>query len=102
MPELLEFAKKFDIKIITIADLIEYRRRSEKLILRVDDAKLPTAFGDFKAVAYKSLLDDKEHLALVKGQWKSMSRPGRFILKCLTGDALLANVAIVGNSCKGL
>jgi 3,4-dihydroxy 2-butanone 4-phosphate synthase/GTP cyclohydrolase II len=46
VPELLEFAKKFDIKIITIADLIEYRRRSEKLILRVDDAKLPTASDD--------------------------------------------------------
>jgi 3,4-dihydroxy 2-butanone 4-phosphate synthase/GTP cyclohydrolase II len=88
VPELLEFAKKFDIKIITIADLIEYRRRSEKLILRVDDAKLPTAFGDFKAVAYKSLLDDKEHLALVKGQWE-INEPVlvRVHSECLTGDA---------------
>ncbi len=88
VPELIEFARQFDIKIITIADIIEYRRRSEKLVIRFDDANLPTAFGDFTAVAYKSLLDDKEHLALVKGQWE----PDEPVLvrvhsECLTGDA---------------
>ncbi|MDD4172058.1 MAG: bifunctional 3,4-dihydroxy-2-butanone-4-phosphate synthase/GTP cyclohydrolase II [Syntrophomonas sp.] len=87
VPELLEFAKEHGIKIITIADLIEYRRRKEKLILRVDDTKLPTQFGDFTAIAYQSLLDGKEHLALVKGQWE----PDEPILvrvhsECLTGD----------------
>lgn len=89
VPELIEFAREFGLKIITIADLIEYRRRKEKLVVRVADAKLPSKFGDFKAVAYQSLLDNKEHLALVKGEWK----PDEPILvrvhsECLTGDVM--------------
>jgi 3,4-dihydroxy 2-butanone 4-phosphate synthase/GTP cyclohydrolase II len=87
VPELMDFAKENDIKIITIADLIQYRRRKEKLILRVDDSKLPTHFGDFTAVAYESLLDGKDHLALVKGQWEE-DEPilVRVHSECLTGD----------------
>ncbi|MEQ8236927.1 MAG: 3,4-dihydroxy-2-butanone-4-phosphate synthase, partial [Syntrophomonadaceae bacterium] len=69
VPELMEFAREHQIKIITIADLIQYRRRNEKLVVRVADTKLPTDFGEFKAVAYESMLDGKEHLALVKGEW---------------------------------
>ena len=87
VPELLEFARKHDIKIVTIADLIEYRRRTEKLIVRVDDAKLPTRYGDFLAVAYDSLLDDKTHIALVKGD-VTTGEPVlvRVHSECLTGD----------------
>lgn len=89
VPELIEFARKFDLKIITIADLIEYRRRKEKLVVRVADANLPSKFGDFRAVAYQSLLDNKEHLALLKGDWQ----PDEPILvrvhsECLTGDVM--------------
>lgn len=92
VPELLEFAKEHDIKIITIADLIQYRRRKEKLILRVEDTKLPTQFGDFTAIAYESLLDGKEHLALVKGQWEQ-DEPilVRVHSECLTGDVFGSN-----------
>jgi 3,4-dihydroxy 2-butanone 4-phosphate synthase/GTP cyclohydrolase II len=92
VPELLEFAKEHDIKIVTIADLIQYRRRKEKLILRVEDTKLPTQFGDFTAIAYESLLDGKEHLALVKGQWEQ-DEPilVRVHSECLTGDVFGSN-----------
>lgn len=87
VPQLMEFADKHGIKIITIADLIEYRRRAEKLVVRVDDARLPTMYGDFTAVAYESMLDGKGHIALVKGVWE----PDEPILvrvhsECLTGD----------------
>jgi 3,4-dihydroxy 2-butanone 4-phosphate synthase/GTP cyclohydrolase II len=87
LPQLLEFSEKHDIKIVTIADLIEYRRRNELLVRRVDDAKLPTMYGDFTAVAYESLLDGKGHIALVKGQWKE-NEPilVRVHSECLTGD----------------
>jgi len=92
VPELLSFAKENDIKIITIADLIEYRRRKEKLIVRAEDTKLPTQFGDFTAIAYESLLDGKEHLALVKGQWEE-NEPilVRVHSECLTGDVFASN-----------
>jgi 3,4-dihydroxy 2-butanone 4-phosphate synthase/GTP cyclohydrolase II len=92
VPELLNFAKANDIKIITIADLIQYRRRNEKLILRADVTKLPTQFGDFTAIAYESLLDGKEHLALVKGEWGE-NEPilVRVHSECLTGDVFGSN-----------
>jgi len=87
VPELMEFAREHQIKIITIADLIQYRRRNEKLVVRVADTKLPTDFGEFKAVAYESMLDGKEHLALVKGEWAE-DEPilVRVHSECLTGD----------------
>lgn len=87
VPELIEFAREHELKIATIADLIEYRRRKEKLIVRVDDAHLPTRYGNFTAVAYESILDKQGHIALVKGKWE----PDEPILvrvhsECLTGD----------------
>lgn len=87
VPQLLEFAEKHNLKIASIADLIEYRRRTEKLVVRVDDAFLPTLYGDFTAVAYDSLLDGKGHLALVKGEWEE-DEPimVRVHSECLTGD----------------
>lgn len=92
VPELMEFASEHNIKIVTIADLIEYRRRREKLVTRVADTKLPTQFGEFVAVAYESLLDGKGHLALVKGEWTE-DEPVlvRVHSECLTGDVFGSN-----------
>lgn len=86
-PQLMEFAREHQIKIVTIADLIEYRRRNEKLVERVDDARLPTIYGDFTAIGYRSMLDGKEHIALVKGEWED-DEPilVRVHSECLTGD----------------
>ncbi|WP_078060559.1 bifunctional 3,4-dihydroxy-2-butanone-4-phosphate synthase/GTP cyclohydrolase II [Desulfotomaculum copahuensis] len=87
VPELMEFCLEHGLKIITIADLIEYRRHTEKLIRRVDTAKLPTKYGEFTAVAYESLLDGKGHIALVKGDPGGVEAPlVRVHSECLTGD----------------
>ena len=67
LPYLEEFAKKHDLLIVTIEDLISYRRQHEKLVERVADAKLPTRYGDFVTVAYSSVVDAEEHIALVMG-----------------------------------
>ncbi|MZP29058.1 bifunctional 3,4-dihydroxy-2-butanone-4-phosphate synthase/GTP cyclohydrolase II [Heliobacterium undosum] len=90
IPELLPFAEKHNLKIITIADLIEYRRRTEKLIRRVETIKLPTKYGDFTAVAYESLLDGEGHLAIVKGDVEDGEESVlvRVHSECLTGDVL--------------
>jgi 3,4-dihydroxy 2-butanone 4-phosphate synthase/GTP cyclohydrolase II len=87
MPQLEEFSKRHGIKIVTIAQLIAYRRRHERLVERVAEARLPTAYGEFTAIAYRSVVDPDEHLALVMGRW----RPDEPILvrvhsECLTGD----------------
>jgi len=87
VPELLEFAAQHNLKIITIADLIQYRRKHEKLVSRAAQVKLPTRYGDFTAIAYKSLLDGKEHMALVKGEIEETdSVLVRVHSECLTGD----------------
>lgn len=87
VPELQEFARRHAMKIITVADLIQYRRRNEKLVRKVAEVKLPTRFGDFTAAAYESLLDGKGHIALVKGTF-SEDDPilVRVHSECLTGD----------------
>ncbi len=87
VPELVEFCKTHGLKLITIADLIKYRRRHEKFIRRVESAKMPTRFGDFTAVGYESLLDGKGHIAMVKGDLSSVEAPlVRVHSECLTGD----------------
>ena len=87
VPELIEFCKKHGLKIITVADLIKYRRHNEKLVKKVDSAKMPTKYGNFTAVAYESLLDGKGHIALVKGDLQSVEAPlVRVHSECLTGD----------------
>jgi 3,4-dihydroxy 2-butanone 4-phosphate synthase/GTP cyclohydrolase II len=87
MPELEAIADKFGIKIISVADLIAYRRRHEKLVHRVAEAKLPTKYGEFTAIAYRSDTDADEHLALVMGD---ISNNGPVLVRvhseCLTGD----------------
>lgn len=87
VPELEEMASRFSLKIIAIVDLIAYRLRHEKLVQRVAEAKLPTTYGEFKAVAYKSAVDASEHVALVKGD-VSGEEPVlvRVHSECLTGD----------------
>jgi len=88
-PELFRFAKKYKMAIITIADLIEYRRRTEKFIKRIATARLPTEFGEFKIILYESLLDNEHHLALVKGEIKGKKDIlVRVHSSCLTGDIL--------------
>jgi len=87
LPQLEVISKKYNLKIISIADLIAYRRRHEKLVHRVAEAKLPTKYGDFMAVAYKSDIDNDEHLAMVMGDIKTR-KPVlvRVHSECLTGD----------------
>src|SRR5690606_18811710 len=67
VPQLREIADKFNLKLITIKDLIKYRNRKDTLIKREVEVDLPTEYGKFKVIAYSNVLDDKEHLALVKG-----------------------------------
>jgi 3,4-dihydroxy 2-butanone 4-phosphate synthase/GTP cyclohydrolase II len=87
MPELEVIAKQHGLKIISVADLIAYRRRTEKLVTRVVEASLPTRYGDFIAIAYRSTTDPDEHVALVKGDI-SGEEPVlvRVHSECLTGD----------------
>jgi 3,4-dihydroxy 2-butanone 4-phosphate synthase/GTP cyclohydrolase II len=87
LPELKQLAENFGLKIISVADLIAYRRRTEKLIHRVAEATLPTNFGEFQAIAYKSDIDPDEHLALVMGEIKGKTPVlVRVHSECLTGD----------------
>ena len=67
VPDLIEYCARHALSMITVADLIAYRRRNDRLIERVVATHLPTSFGDFEAVGYRSLVDDKHHVALVKG-----------------------------------
>ena len=87
MPELIEIAKKHDLKIVTIKDLIEYRIQKESLIEKEVDVKLPTNFGDFELHAYRQLTNGQLHLALVKGKWeKDETIMVRVHSSCITGD----------------
>ena len=87
VPELIEFCKTHDLKLITIADLIKYRRHHEKFVKKVDSAMMPTKYGDFIAVGYESSIDGKGHVALVKGDLSSVKAPlVRVHSECLTGD----------------
>ncbi|MBN1367307.1 MAG: bifunctional 3,4-dihydroxy-2-butanone-4-phosphate synthase/GTP cyclohydrolase II [Dehalococcoidales bacterium] len=87
LPQLEKLAEKFGFKIATISDLIAYRRRHEKLVHRVAEAKLPTKHGDFTAIAYKSDIDPEEHVAIVKGDVNT-DEPVlvRVHSECLTGE----------------
>jgi len=87
LPQLIEIAKKYDLKIISIADLISVRLESESLIEMGDKVKLPTEFGDFDIIPFRQLSNGLEHVALVKGSWT----PDEAILvrvhsSCATGD----------------
>ena len=87
MGSLDEFGQKHDLKILSIAQIIAHRRRNEKLVERVAEARLPTKYGEFKAIAYRSPVDPGEHIALTLGEW-SEDAPVlvRIHSECLTGD----------------
>jgi 3,4-dihydroxy 2-butanone 4-phosphate synthase/GTP cyclohydrolase II len=89
LPELVAFAEKFNLPLITIADLIRYRRHHEKLVKLVSEASLPTEHGQFQAYVYESVLDGEQHLALVYGDI-SQTRDVlvRVHSECLTGDVM--------------
>lgn len=87
LPDLQEIAKKHDLKLISIKDMIQYRNEKEKLVKREVEVKLPTDYGIFNAVAYTNMVDNKEHVALVKGKIDG-AKPTlvRVHSECLTGD----------------
>ena len=87
VPDLVSYCERHGLKMVTIADLVAYRRRNEKLVERVVATQLPTAFGDFTAVGYRSLIDNKHHVALVKGDVAGEEDVlVRVHSECLTGD----------------
>jgi 3,4-dihydroxy 2-butanone 4-phosphate synthase/GTP cyclohydrolase II len=87
LPELMNFAKKHNLKIISIADLIKYRRQNEKLVKRKANSKLPTEFGEFEITIYSDLISNKEHVVLSCGNLKN-EKPAliRMHSECMTGD----------------
>lgn len=89
LPQLMEFARQFDLKIVTIADLIQYRRRNERLIQRITETDFPTCRGEFELYAYEDVITGENHLALVKGKIAGKRDVlVRVHSECLTGDAL--------------
>jgi 3,4-dihydroxy 2-butanone 4-phosphate synthase/GTP cyclohydrolase II len=86
-PELEEFAQEHELKFITVAQLVAYRLTKTRIIKRMAEAALPTRYGDFRVVAYESILDHREHLALVKGDIKGKGNVlVRMHSECMTGD----------------
>ena len=87
VPDLVPYARKHGLKIVTVAELIKYRHRTEKLVRRAATVSLPTKYGDFKAVGYESVLDGAHHVALVKGEVAGHKDVlVRVHSECLTGD----------------
>ncbi len=90
LPQLIDYARKHELKIISIADTIAYRLQNERFVKRETVAKLPTQFGDFQIYAYRDIIDNKDHVAIVKGNPEEFGdRPVlvRVHSECLTGDA---------------
>jgi 3,4-dihydroxy 2-butanone 4-phosphate synthase/GTP cyclohydrolase II len=87
VPDLERYCARHELKMITVADLIAYRRRHDRLVERVVSTRLPTAFGEFTAVGYRSLVDDKHHVAMVQGDVAGHADVlVRVHSECLTGD----------------
>ncbi|HEY3105565.1 MAG TPA: bifunctional 3,4-dihydroxy-2-butanone-4-phosphate synthase/GTP cyclohydrolase II [Gaiellaceae bacterium] len=87
VPDLIEYCARHDLKMIRVEDLIEYRRRTEKLVERATSVRLPTAYGDFTAIAFRENLTGKHHVALVKGDVEGEENVlVRVHSECLTGD----------------
>ncbi|HLF04236.1 MAG TPA: bifunctional 3,4-dihydroxy-2-butanone-4-phosphate synthase/GTP cyclohydrolase II, partial [Dehalococcoidia bacterium] len=114
MGDLEGFAQKHELKILSIAQIIAHRRRHEKLVERVAEARLPTRFGDFKIIAYRSPVEPGEHIAMTIGQWEP-DQPvlARIHSECLTGDVfgslrcdcgeqIQASLKILGESGTGV
>jgi len=86
LPQLREFSKQYNLKICSIADLIEYRRRSEKLIERVSETTLPTESGRYNLILYRDSINNKIHVALITGEPSNEATLVRVHSECLTGD----------------
>src|SRR5437773_6172450 len=87
VPDLIPYCERHGLKLITVADLIEYRRRHERLVERTTSVRLPTTYGDFTAVAFRESLTGKHHVALVKGEVDGAENVlVRVHSECLTGD----------------
>jgi len=87
VPDLIPYCERHGLKLVTVADLIEYRRRTEKLVERTTSVRLPTAYGEFTAVAFRERLTGKHHLALVRGDVDGVQNVlVRVHSECLTGD----------------
>ena len=114
LPELRDIAKKFDLKIITIEDLISYRMKHETLIKEIVQVDMPTKYGDFKLKAFKQTTTEEEHLALIKGTWDkddpvlvrvhSSCFTGDIIgsLRCDCGDQLYSSMKMIDDAGKGV
>jgi 3,4-dihydroxy 2-butanone 4-phosphate synthase/GTP cyclohydrolase II len=87
LPELIEIAKKFDLKIVSIEDLIKYRIKNESHVKREITVNMPTSFGDFEMIAYSQISDGTQHLVIKKGEWeKDEPILVRVHSSCMTGD----------------
>ncbi|HCN06265.1 MAG TPA: bifunctional 3,4-dihydroxy-2-butanone-4-phosphate synthase/GTP cyclohydrolase II [Bacteroidetes bacterium] len=87
LPDLLAFAQQHDLRIISVQDLIAYRRRTELLVRMVAEAKLPSEYGEFSLKVFENILDGKEHVAIIKGDIKPTDNVlVRVHSECLTGD----------------
>ncbi|HUC35317.1 MAG TPA: GTP cyclohydrolase II, partial [Gaiellaceae bacterium] len=87
VPDLVPYCERHDLKLVTVADLIEYRRRTEKLVERMTSVRLPTGYGEFTAVAFRESLTGKHHVALVRGDVAGAEDVlVRVHSECLTGD----------------
>ncbi len=86
LPQLLEFAQQYSLKICSIADLIQYRRRFEKLIERVSQTIIPTEYGTYKLILYRDLINNQFHIALTMGELDNTATLVRVHSECLTGD----------------
>ena len=114
LPDLRDIAKKFDLKIITIEDLISYRMKHETLIEEIVQVDMPTKYGDFKLKAFKQTTTGEEHLALIKGTWDkddpvlvrvhSSCFTGDVIgsLRCDCGDQLYSSMKMIDDAGKGV
>lgn len=89
MPQLIEIAKKHDLKIVTIKDLIAYRMQKESLVEKIVEVEMPTTYGNFKLAAFEQTTTGEEHLAIIKGEWKEGDPVlVRVHSSCFTGDIL--------------
>ncbi len=97
VPDLVDFCRQHGLRMVTVADLIEYRRRIEKLVERVVSVRLPTEHGEFLAIAYREVLTDKQHVALVKGEIEGAENVlVRVHSECLTGDVFHSQLCDCG------
>ncbi len=101
VPDLVDYCSRHGLKMITVADLVEYRRRHDKLVERVVEAQMPTDFGDFNVVGFRTTIDDKHHVAMVKGVVSGEEDVlVRVHSECLTGDVSTRSAATAASSSR--